>query len=220
MQGSQKRVQGEPKEVDNITEYRYNKFKGGDVMNVNYLVAEKNISKYNLSKSTGIPYSTISDICSGKTSLEKCNAKTVYELSRFFEVSMEDLLYKDNEFRVDFETFKSNVRHKFKESGYKKFIISVLKDDEITEYASKRQFPEALYLLAMLDYVSRLNGVALCTKYNSLRKAKLKEVVYPASVLAEAKIMNDESILQKSIDESIPEFIRFNIVESEVFDVA
>lgn len=63
-------------------------------MNVNYLIAEKQISKYNLSKSTGIPYSTISDICNGKTTLENCNAKTVYELSKFFDVSMEDLLYK------------------------------------------------------------------------------------------------------------------------------
>ena len=32
--------------------------------------------------------------------------------------------------------------------------------------------------------------------------------------------MNDESILKDSITNSIPEFMRFNIVESEVFDVA
>ena len=53
-------------------------------MNISYLVAENNISKYRLSQETNIPYSTISDICNGKTTLENCNAKTVYELSKFF----------------------------------------------------------------------------------------------------------------------------------------
>ena len=32
--------------------------------------------------------------------------------------------------------------------------------------------------------------------------------------------MNDESLLDKSKANAIPEFLRFNIVESEVFDVA
>ena len=189
-------------------------------MNVNYLVAEKQISKYNLSKSTGIPYSTISDICNGKTTLENCNAKTVYELSKFFDVSMEDLLYKDSDVRYDFEAFKSNIRHQLKELGFKKFIVFVLKADKVTDYMNKKWYPEALYLLAMLDYVSRINNIPICKKYNSYRSAKLSEVVYPASVVAEAKVMNDESILKDSITNSIPEFIRFNIVESEVFDVA
>ena len=188
-------------------------------MNVNYLVAEKQISKYTLSKSTGILYSTISDICNGKTSLENCNAKTVYELSKFFDVSMEDLLYKDNDVRYDFEAFKSNIRHQLKEFGFKKFIVSVLKTDEVTDYMNKKWYPEALYLLAMLDYVSRINNIPICKKYNSYRSAKLSEVIYPASVVAEAKVMNDESILKDSITNSLPEFMRFNTVECEVFDV-
>ena len=59
-------------------------------------------------------YSTISDICNGKTTLENCNAKTVYELSKFFDISMENLLYKDNDVRYDFEVFKSNICHQLK----------------------------------------------------------------------------------------------------------
>ena len=189
-------------------------------MNINYIINEKNISKYKLSKDTNIPYSTISDICNGKTTLENCNAKTVYELSKYFKCSMEDLLYKDIEIRYDFEAFKSNVRHELKEKKYKSFIVSVLKEDRITDYYSKKWYPEALYLLAMLDYISRINSVPVCTKYDNLRTAKLDKPVYPSSVIAEAEVMNDNSVFAKSLNDSIPEFRRFNIVESEVFDVA
>lgn len=189
-------------------------------MNISYLISEKNISKYKLAKDTSIPYSTISDICNGKTTLENCNAKTVFELSRYFNYSMEDLLYKDIDIRYDFEAFKSNVRHKLKEKGYKQFILCVLKEDKVTDYYNRKWYPEALYLLAMLDYISRINNVPLCTKYNKLRTAKLDRIIYPASVIAEAEVMKNTSVLSDSFVNSIPEFARFNIAENEVFDIA
>lgn len=64
-------------------------------MNVNVLIKKQNISKYRLAKLTKVPYSTINDICNGVTSLEKCNAKTVYALATFFGVSMEELMYSE-----------------------------------------------------------------------------------------------------------------------------
>lgn len=189
-------------------------------MNINYMVNEKNITKYKLSLATNIPYSTISDICNGKTTLENCNAKTVYELAKFFNVTMEDLLYKNNDIRYDFEAFKSNIRHNLKELGFKQFIISTLKSDDITKYMTKKWYPEALYLLAMLDYVSRINKIPLCTKYDSYRHAKLDKIIYPASVISQAQIMKNNSLYEKYKAEAIPEFLQFNIVENEVFDIA
>lgn len=64
-------------------------------MNVNVLLMKHKISKYKLSKLTKVPYSTINDICNGITTLEKCNAKTVYAIATFFGVSMEDLMYSE-----------------------------------------------------------------------------------------------------------------------------
>ena len=52
-----------------------------------------------------------------------------------------------------------------------------------------------------------------------MRKTKLKDVVYPSGVLAAAAVFGDEKIKEKAIAESIPDFIRFNIVEGEVRDV-
>ena len=61
-------------------------------MNINRLLKNKNITKYKLSKLSGIPYTTLNDVCSGKTSIEKCSGETIYKLSKHLDVSMEDLI--------------------------------------------------------------------------------------------------------------------------------
>ena len=55
-------------------------------------------------------------------------------------------------------------------------LIETIENDEITTYYKREWFPECLYLLAMVDYVSRENNVSLCEEYNNLRKMKLKEI--------------------------------------------
>lgn len=47
------------------------------------------MTKYRLAKQTGIPHATLSDICSGKTKLERCSAETVYKLAKTLGVTME-----------------------------------------------------------------------------------------------------------------------------------
>ncbi|MEG2783722.1 MAG: helix-turn-helix transcriptional regulator, partial [Lachnospiraceae bacterium] len=46
-------------------------------MTIIALLKEKGLSRYSLSKKSGVPWATLSDICSGKTSLSRCNAQTV-----------------------------------------------------------------------------------------------------------------------------------------------
>ena len=58
-------------------------FKDGDVMNI----LEE--FWYHLCKESGVPQATISDICSGKTSIEKCSAETIFRIARVLNVSME-----------------------------------------------------------------------------------------------------------------------------------
>ena len=60
-------------------------------MNITEYMEQKKITKYRLSKLSGIPYSTVSDICSHKTRLEKCSAETVYKLAKVLGVSMKML---------------------------------------------------------------------------------------------------------------------------------
>lgn len=61
-------------------------------MTVNELMNKKRLTKYRLAKESGIAYSTVNDICNGKTQLEKCSAETVYRLSKALEIPMEKLI--------------------------------------------------------------------------------------------------------------------------------
>ena len=61
-------------------------------MDINKLMQAKRLSKYRLAMRSGVPYMTLSDICSGKTNLGKCSAETVYKLARELDVTMEQLV--------------------------------------------------------------------------------------------------------------------------------
>lgn len=193
--------------------------RGCDVVIINELMYIKKISQYRLSKESGIAYTTINDICSGKTQVGKCSAETIYRIAKVLGVSMESLIEPCLEQRIDFDLFKSNTCHRLKELGDVEFLIELLESDYIRKYYKKKWYPESFYLLAMLDYVSRENSIPICSQYDDIRSLKLKRTFYPASILMAAKITKSKDIKADSIKESIPEFIRFNIVESDVRNV-
>jgi len=188
-------------------------------MTVCDLLEKNQLTKYRLSQMSGIPYTTIGDICSGKTELKKCSAETVYKLAKSFGVSMEDLLSDSLTERAGFELFKSRICHRVREMGDVDFIIDTLERREIRAYYERKWFPESFYLLGMLDYISRENDVPLCNEYDDLRRCKLKDVIYPSSVLALCAATKNDDAKKASIQNAIPEFMRFNIVESEVRNV-
>ena len=188
-------------------------------MIISELLKKQNMTKYRLSKLSDVPYSTLNDICTGKTSLEKCSAETVYRLAKELNVSMEELLAPCFEKRCSFELFKSNACHKLKRLGDIDFLIDVLRSNEIRSYYDKKWYPESLYLLAMVDYLSRINGVSLCRDYDDIRKRKLSNVLFPSGVLALAASRGSDAAKRQAIENAIPEFLRFNIVESEIRNV-
>lgn len=205
--------------IDVITVYRYNNSKESDVMTLNKLLADNNISKYRFSKNSGVPYMTVNDICNGKTNLAECNAGTVYKISRELNVSMEALLEPYMIPRADFELFKSNVCHRLKELGDIEFLIETIESRNIITYYKRNWYPECLYLLAMIDYISRENDIPLCEDYSEIRKLKLKKLLYPSSVITAYAVSQNKEVKERAIKDSIPEFIHFNIVESEVRNV-
>ena len=98
-------------------------------MSINELLIQKNITKYRLCKESGVPQATISDICSGKTSIEKCSAETIFRIARVLNVSMESLIAPavqradEDRRRPSFELFKSNICHRVKDLGDIPFIM-------------------------------------------------------------------------------------------------
>ena len=95
-------------------------------MTINELMENRNITQYRLSKDSGIAYTTINDICSGKAQLEKCSAETIYRILKVLGVSMENLIEPCFDKRSDFENVYTSVKNDEIES--KDILIDFEKD--------------------------------------------------------------------------------------------
>ena len=194
-------------------------------MSIQALLSEKNISKYRLWKMSGVPQATISDICTGKTKIEKCSAETIYRLAKALDIPMECLVAPAIEAldaernRPSFELFRSNTCHRVKLLGDIPFLIEVLQTDEIRTYYKKGWHAEALYLLAMVDYLSRENQIPQVKNYDDLRSGKLNRKIFPSSAMLLDHLDGTDKHTEKCLQNAIPEFLRFNIVECEVRNV-
>ena len=188
-------------------------------MTIPEAMRQRNMTIYRLAKESSVPYATLNDICNGKARLEKCSAETIYKLARALEVPMEELLAPCFLKRSSFENFKSTVCHRVKEMGDIPFIIDTLERQDIRTYYNRQWYPESLYLLAMLDYISRENNVPLCDDYDDLRQCRLEQPVYPAGIRAIAAASKDDTAMRNAASAAIPEFRRFNIIENEVRNV-
>ena len=62
------------------------------MMSLQALLDARGISKYRLSKISGVSKTVIMDICSGKSALENCTAKTVYQIAIALDCTVEGLL--------------------------------------------------------------------------------------------------------------------------------
>ena len=121
--------------------------------------------------------------------------------------------------RSSFENYKSSVCHRVKELGDIPFIIDTLENRMIRLYYERKWYPESLYLLAMLDYLSRENGIPLDVEYDDIRQCRLEKPVYPASLRAVSVAARNDAALKEAEKMAIPEFMQFNIIESEVRNV-
>jgi len=123
------------------------------------------------------------------------------------------------EIRPDFENFKSHICHQVKNLGDIDFIIKILESNDITKLYDKKWYPECFYLLAMLDYLSRINKVPYCINYNYLRCRRMEKIIYPVGILILSELSNNDEHKKRSLKEAIPEFMRHNIVESEIRNI-
>ena len=121
--------------------------------------------------------------------------------------------------RSTFDVFKSAICHQVREQGDIDFIIHILESGMIFQYKEKGWYAECLYLLAMVDYLSRENDLPLCSDFSDLRKLKLEKPLYPLSVKIADAVTGDTSWSEASMEEAIPEFKRFNIIESDIRNV-
>ncbi len=81
-------------------------------MNMQTLLNEKGMTMYSLSKASGVPKTTVIDICSGKSDIGACNARTVQRLSAALGCTMEELMRIDaSAYQRDNGLPKSELRY-------------------------------------------------------------------------------------------------------------
>lgn len=61
-------------------------------MIINDLLEKEKMSRYRLSKESGVAMTTITDICNGKADLDKCTAGTLHKIARVLNVTVDLIL--------------------------------------------------------------------------------------------------------------------------------
>ena len=61
-------------------------------MTIQQILREKNLSRYQLSKKSGVPWATLADICSGKTTLSRCSAGTLMNLPASLDKALREYI--------------------------------------------------------------------------------------------------------------------------------
>lgn len=62
------------------------------MMTIHEMMASKQMTMYKLAQLSGLPKTTVLDICSGRSDIAGCTAKTVWKLSKALGCTMEDLM--------------------------------------------------------------------------------------------------------------------------------
>ena len=96
-------------------------------MTLQKLLEQKEITKYKLSQISGVPKTTILDLCAGKTEMEKCNVKTVALIAKALGCTIEELLLLDPPSECDEETGLPNDKA-YLECGLPPYLQESLAD--------------------------------------------------------------------------------------------
>ena len=189
------------------------------------ILEKKNMSMYKLEKTSNVSHATLSDLLNEKTKAENCSSSLIKEISSSLNMSMDDLYDKltyndlsDIRFDKEFDLFKSNVAHELHSIKCKEFLRKYLTNNVIEELFVNHRKKEALYLVALIDYLCQMHNLPLPTKYNDIRNYKLNTYYVSESLY---RLMETKQILFSTLyKESIPTFREHNIIEAEIENVA
>lgn len=73
-------------------------------MTLQKLLEEQKMTMYQLSKISGVPKTTIIDICRGKSEIARCSAKTIQQIARALNCTMEEIMMLDESQQYDEKT--------------------------------------------------------------------------------------------------------------------
>lgn len=204
------------------------------MMFLNNLMNARNLTRAELSASSHIPESTLRDILNGKAQLDRCAAVTLYNLAYALDVSVEDILedyweelelehaahthipVHDNHALMNFYVLADSTLGRLRATGDLAFIDGIDQNEWIERLYDDEQYRCALFLLGMMDYLCRKNGVRQIARYDEYRALRLDSPVYSLNML---NVDSDEGDYQRARNEAennaIPELGRYGIYLTE-----
>lgn len=176
------------------------------------ILFEKKMTRRELSIKSEIPYSCISDICNLKADIKNISFINAIKLSNALNIDVSKVLTLQTKY--DFESYRSDIQHEVKRVGQLNFLLNTLQSNRIQEMFKYNLKIESLYLIATVDYLSRINSIPLSNSFDKYRKYKCENIIYPKDLL-----LYNEKEKKNVIKKSIPEFINHNIVEVDFGNV-
>jgi len=161
----------------------------------------QNITLHQLSVISGVPYSTVWGIANSTIRMEDCSYLTIQRLCSALNTTPEYLVQV-----FGFRHFRDELHNQIKSLGPVNFLIKNLNENSVIQLYRAGYTVRAMYLMCMIDYISRLLCVPILKEYDFLRHKKLEKPL----VIAERP--------QNGNPEYIPEFERHNILEGDIFD--
>ncbi len=188
------------------------------------LLQKRNMTLYRLEKETGLPHSTLLDIYHERVNIAKCSAFVLKKIADALQMTMDDLYntltYEDLSLitcDLHFDLFKSNMCHEVKRLTYENFIEKYSDNEEIMRLYKEQQYYESVYLFSLLENLSNETKKTLNNKPSEIKDAKFDKLIVPESIYY--LLMNKHIKLEDVYKEALPEFLKHNIIESEIDNV-
>ena len=168
------------------------------------LLVRKNMNIRQLAIKSGVGYNYVYKLVKGQSDIGSCGIYTAKKLANALDMTLDEFYVEVEE---SFLHFRSSLHHKIKESD-DAAILYILQNDLIKSNIHLGYYAKALYALATLDYLCKKNDYDIVSDFDDYRNISLKEMFYPTSIAKELKDKN----------ECIPEFLRYNIYEEDIYD--
>lgn len=185
-------------------------------MYIKQYLENNRISIYKVANSALVAYPTVFNIVNGKVDILNCALGVVKKIADALDLTVDELLTLCDK-NYSFDLFRSEQCHLVKRMDEIDYVIDLLEKKKIDYYWKLNMKVEAFYLLAMLDYLSKRNGLPKCNEYDEIRRYKLEKPIFPVDTELSEKLLGKDTH-KEAMDHAIPEFLDYNIVECEVIN--
>ncbi|MCR4961853.1 MAG: helix-turn-helix transcriptional regulator [Lachnospiraceae bacterium] len=182
-------------------------------MYIKQYLEDNHISIYKVANSAMVAYPTVFNIVNGKVDILNCALGVVKKIADALNLTIDELFTLCDK-KYSFNLFRSEQCHLVNRVGEIDYVIDLLEKKKIDYYWKLDMKAEALYLLAMLDYLSKRNDLPKCIDYEIIRQYKLEKPLFPADTELSEKLLGEDAH-EEALNHAIPEFLNYNIVECE-----